>query len=283
MSSISFYNSESINMLLSSGLTTRKSNSIFGSQGYAFSGIDLSTLSSIRNGSYHKLLKSYYEKEDNDGTTADRTNKKDTTTDTASQKLNGAAVRDKAADVVDSVSDLKKTALWEKKSVTDKEGNTTKEYDTDAIYKAVSDFVSNYNSLVEKTGKSDDNSVLRNASSMVSYTKANQSLLKSIGITIGSDNKLSVDAEKFKQSDMAVVKSTFPYSDASWLVILNGNVNTIGSLSNAFPSFVLISVILYVPWSRLSKNTLPSVSVCRTVFSPTFKSRLKFGCFLDVG
>ena len=100
MSSISFYNSESINMLLSSGLTTRKSNSIFGSQGYAFSGIDLSTLSSIRNGSYHKLLKSYYEKEDNDGTTADRTNKKDTTTDTASQKLNGAAVRDKAADVV---------------------------------------------------------------------------------------------------------------------------------------------------------------------------------------
>ena len=140
MSSISFYNSESINMLLSSGSTTRKSNSIFGSQGYSFSGIDLSTLSSIRNGSYHKLLKSYYEKEGNDGTTADRTNKKDTTTDTASQKLNGAAVRDKAADVVDSVSDLKKTALWEKKSVTDKEGNTTKEYDTDAIYNAVTDF-----------------------------------------------------------------------------------------------------------------------------------------------
>ena len=211
MSSISFYNSDSINMLLSSGSMTRKGTSIFGSQGYAFSGIDLSTLSSIRNGSYHKLLKSYYEKENSDGTTADKTNKKDTTADTASQKLNGAAVRDKAADVVDSVSDLKKTALWEKKSVTDKEGNTTKEYNTDAIYKAVSDFVSNYNSLVEKTGKSDDNSVLRNASSMVSYTKANQSLLKSIGITIGSDNKLSVDAEKFKQSD---VKSTFTGSSS---------------------------------------------------------------------
>ena len=209
MSSISFYNSDSINMLLSSGSMTRKGTSIFGSQGYAFSGIDLSTLSSIRNGSYHKLLKSYC-----DGTTADKTNKKDTTADTASQKLNGAAVRDKAADVVDSVSDLKKTALWEKKSVTDKEGNTTKEYNTDAIYKAVSDFVSNYNSLVEKMGKSDDNSVLRNASSMVSYTKANRSLLKSIGITIGSDNKLSVDAEKFKQSDMAVVKSTFTGSSS---------------------------------------------------------------------
>lgn len=114
MSSISFYNSESINMLLSSGLTTRKAT-VFWQSGLRISGIDLSTLSSIRNGSYHKLLKSYYEKEDNDGTTADRTNKKDTTTDTASQKLNGAAVRDKAADVVDSVSDLKKTALWEKR------------------------------------------------------------------------------------------------------------------------------------------------------------------------
>ena len=42
MSSISFYNSESINMLLSSGLTTRKSNSIFGSQGYALSLIHIS-------------------------------------------------------------------------------------------------------------------------------------------------------------------------------------------------------------------------------------------------
>ena len=39
MSSISFYNSESINMLLSSGLTTRKSNSILAVRVTHFQGL----------------------------------------------------------------------------------------------------------------------------------------------------------------------------------------------------------------------------------------------------
>lgn len=214
MSSISFYNSDSISMLLSSG-TARRNTGIFGYQNTnAFSGIDFSTLSSIRNGSYSRLLKAYYAKEDG-GTTTDKTDfKNDSANDTAAQKLNGAAVRDEAADVVDSASELKKSTLWEKKSVTDKEGNTTQEYDTDAIYKAVSGFVSDYNTLIESTGKSADNSVLSRAASMVNYTKANRSLLKDIGITIGSDNKLSVDQKKFEDSNMLIAKSVFSGSNS---------------------------------------------------------------------
>ena len=44
---------------------------------------------------------------------------------------------------------------------------------------------------------------------MVNYTRANADLLKKIGISVGSDNKLTVDEDKLKASDMTVVKSVF--------------------------------------------------------------------------
>ena len=44
---------------------------------------------------------------------------------------------------------------------------------------------------------------------MVSNTKQNENLLKSVGITIGSDNKLKVDEDTFKKADMTSVKSLF--------------------------------------------------------------------------
>lgn len=214
MASISFYTSDSINMLLSSGLN-RKSSGIFSSQTTnMFSGIDFSTLSSIRNGSYHKLLKSYYANVGSDSTSDTGSVKTDNVQDTAAEKLNGAAVRDEAADLVDLAAALRNTSLWEKKSVTDKEGTVAKEYDKEAIYKAVYEFVSGYNMLLDKTAKSNDNSILRTASSMTYYTKANQSLLKDMGITIGSDNRLSIDEDKFKQADMAIAKSAFSGSNS---------------------------------------------------------------------
>lgn len=208
MASISFYTSDSINTLFSS-VSTRKSTGIFSSQTTnIFSGVDFSTLSSIRNGSYHKLLKAYYANVDTDDSTTNAV-KNDTVQDTASEKINSASVRDEAADLVDSATALKSTALWDKKDVTDKDGNVTKEYDKDAIYKAVSEFVSDYNTLLDTAAKSNNNSILRTASSMTYYTKANESLLKKIGITIGSDNKLSVDKTKFDKAEVSVVKSAF--------------------------------------------------------------------------
>ena len=92
---------------------------------------------------------------------------------------------------------------------TDKDGNIAKEYDTDKIAKAVSSFVKDYNSLVSSTADSSSRYVLNSASNMVNYTRANADLLKKIGISVGSDNKLTVDEDKLKASDMAVVKSVF--------------------------------------------------------------------------
>ena len=47
-----------------------------------------------------------------------------------------------------------------------------RKYDKDAIYKAVSSYVKDYNLLVDSAGNSESSSVLRTASSMVNYTKS---------------------------------------------------------------------------------------------------------------
>jgi flagellar capping protein FliD len=118
-------------------------------------------------------------------------------------------VRDNAADLSDSVDALNKSSLWQKKETTDKDGNKTTGYDTDAIYKAVKSYVDNYNTMISSTGNSSDNTVLRSATTAVSTTKANKSLLADIGISIGSDNKLTIDEDDFKAANMTTVKSLF--------------------------------------------------------------------------
>lgn len=196
------YNSSSISSLFSS-LNNSSSNNYM-------SGINYADYNSIRNGSYRKLVKAYYAKES--GTSSSNsTSKTDSTTDktTSSQKVNAATVRDSASNLVNDVKEFSSDKLWKKTTTTDKDGVTSTDYDKDAIYKAVSSFAKDYNSLVSASGNSSDNSVLRTSSTMVAYTKANKNLLSKVGITVGSDNKLTVDEDKFKSADMTTVKSLF--------------------------------------------------------------------------
>ena len=191
--SINAYNASTISALFA-GLNNSSSGT---SLSY---GIDFTTYNSIKNGSYSKLMRKYY------------SNKASESTDGATANKNTGKVqsnRDNAASLVDSASELKKYSLWSKVDKTDKDGNTAKEYDTDKIAKAVSSFVKNYNSLVSSTADSSSRYVLNSASNMVNYTRVNADLLKKIGISVGSDNKLTVDEDKLKASDMAVVKSVF--------------------------------------------------------------------------
>ena len=201
--SINAYNASTISALFA-GLNNSSSGT---SLSY---GIDFTTYNSIKNGSYSKLMRKYYSNqasESTDGAAANKNTGKVQNIDI--QKNNATVNRDNAASLVDSASELKKYSLWSKVDKTDKDGNTAKEYDTDKIAKAVSSFVKNYNSLVSSTADSSSRYVLNSASNMVNYTRANADLLKKIGISVSSDNKLTVDEDKLKTSDMAVVKSVF--------------------------------------------------------------------------
>ena len=201
--SINAYNASTISALFA-GLNNSSSGT---SLSY---GIDFTTYNSIKNGSYSKLMRKYYSNqasESTNGATANKNTGKVHSIDI--QKNNATVNRDNAASLVDSASELKKYSLWSKVDRTDKDGNTAKEYDTHKIAKAVSSFVKDYNSLVSSTADSSSRYVLNSASNMVNYTRANADLLKKIGISVGSDNKLTVDEDKLKASDMAVVKSVF--------------------------------------------------------------------------
>ena len=131
-------------------------------------GLDLNTLSSIRNGSYRKLLNAYYDK--TGGNSDAVSSLAGSETELSKTKVNAANVRDEASALSNAVEELNKSDLWKKKKVTAEDGSVTEEYDKDAIYKAVSSYAEEYNLLIDGTGNSENTSILRTASNMVSYT-----------------------------------------------------------------------------------------------------------------
>lgn len=174
----------------------------------------LSDYSSIRNGSYGKLLKAYYNNVDNDAIkSAYNSAVKNSNTSTASDS--SATIKELQSTTDDLTASAKNLytpgskSVFNKKSVTDENGNTSQQYDTDAIYKNVKNFVDDYNSVIEAADKSADSKVQNSVLGMINYTKMETNMLGKLGITIGSDYQMSIDEDTFKKSDMSVAKSLF--------------------------------------------------------------------------
>lgn len=167
----------------------------------------LSQYASITNGSYYKLLKAYYEKNGTNSSAADNQE--------ATSQL--AVIKDDAKALSQSSEALYQTgkdSVFNKKAVTVTDpatGSETSgyEYDMDSIYKAVKSFADDYNSVLDSSGDAENTAILHSAKNMTQVTKANEKLLSGIGITIGSDNKLTIDEEIFKTSDVSTIKTLF--------------------------------------------------------------------------
>ena len=151
----------------------------------------LADYASIRNGSYGKLLKSYYNKQDEEKNTAK--------TEENNKQL--VSVKSEADELKKTMSELMNKKLYEK--------NEKGEYDWDKITEAVKKFVDDYNDIIDKVGSSDDKSVLRNGVWMTGATRANDDLLADLGITVGGDNKLTFKAEDLKEAHMSTIKHMF--------------------------------------------------------------------------
>ncbi len=198
----------------------------------------LSDYASIKNGSYGKLMKSYYGKDSTAASTSTKTSSSSiSTAKDSNQTLSNV---ESAAESLKSSADKLLTtgnkSLFNQKDITTKDENgvekTTKGYDTDAIYKAVSTFVTDYNNMLAKGGESNATSITGKISSLTNMTKANQNSLSKVGITIGENGKLSVDESTFKKAEMSSVKSlfngtgSFGYqvsAQASWIDFAAGN------------------------------------------------------------
>lgn len=171
----------------------------------------LSDYNSIRSGSYGKLLKTYYGGNEklNSTESASVKSKNNIAQDSNTQL---AATRDAAKKLKESTSKLTTTgkdSLFNKKDIKQEDGTTREDYDTDAIYSAVSDFVKNYNAMIEAADNSNLTSISNKGNGMTSLTGVMSKSLAKVGITVGIDNKLSIDEKTFKAADMSRVKSLF--------------------------------------------------------------------------
>lgn len=172
----------------------------------------LSDYYSIRNGSYKKLLTAYYNKygtEDNK--TTSKTSYASNSTSSDSSKTLAAAKSDSSKLTESTQALLQKgsKSLFNKVTQTDKEGNTTTDYDRDKIYDSLKSFVDNYNTVIDSADNINTSSILRSISGMTSTTKSNEKMLAQIGITINSDNTLSINQDTVKSADVEKIKSLF--------------------------------------------------------------------------
>lgn len=203
MVGISNYDSNSIGMLfsgISGGAGQRGMSDMLG--------INYADYATIRGGSYFKLMRAYYSDSDAASKIVPKnstsTSKEDTKT---LAKIENAS--DNLKEAADALLDKGSKSVFKQVTTTDESGKTTKGYDTDAIYKKVDAFVKSYNSLISSAADANSSGILGSVSSMVRSTEANEKMLDKFGITIGEDNRLSLDEDTFKKADMNLVKSMF--------------------------------------------------------------------------
>ena len=163
--------------------------------------------SMIKSGAYKKLLTAYYktQKDSSDSSSADKTTNQKETEISAKNVTKYATVKSDASDLKTAAEALVKSSLYKEKN--DTEGNVT--YNRDGIKDAMEKYVKAYNSFVDSSSEVDSTGVLNKALSVVKSTAANQSALKEVGITIGKDNKLSLDTEKLAGADVSKIKNLF--------------------------------------------------------------------------
>lgn len=139
----------------------------------------LSDYASIKNGSYGKMMKSYYAKvkdaeEEEDGSkSGSKTKEKDAASASAARKFYETATGMNALDY--SADNI------------------------DELYDKVSAFVKDYNSMMKAASKSNNSAVKAQADALNDYTYQNYKLFSKVGITMNADRTLSIDEDTFKK------------------------------------------------------------------------------------
>ncbi|MBQ9766426.1 MAG: hypothetical protein IJW18_09560, partial [Lachnospiraceae bacterium] len=158
----------------------------------------LGEYANIKNGSYGKLLKAYYAKQEKEESAVSEETSKEI-----------ALFKNDADDLKKAMLSIMDEELYEKKEIKDKDGNVTKDYDKDAIVSAMKEYVKTYNDMVDRVANSDNKNVLRNGVWMTKATSVNEGLLSEVGIAIGEGNKLKLDEETLREASMTDLKSIF--------------------------------------------------------------------------
>ena len=176
-----------------------------GSSTSSADGVDLTSYMSIKNGSYRRLLKNYY--------SSQKAEAKSTVGDTGATLTKIRSAADNLQKKSDTLSSDK---LWDTtESVDEGTGKVTETLtNPEALVKAVKEFADAYNKTIDAAAGSETKAVLRSGGWMDNMSRKNGRLLNEVGITIGSDGKLSVDEDELKKANVTTLKSLFKGVDS---------------------------------------------------------------------
>lgn len=192
-------------------------NSIFGS-GSSNSSTNLYSLfserASIKNGTYKRLLKSYFSTvNDSNGTTSAKKNRSSSniidellrekmypTVSKDTQEAN-SNLTSGLSSLQSSVSTLQKSSTYE-----DTENGSTA---ADKVVSAMKSYVTNYNNVVTASKSSTLTNKTAYVANMMSTTSKNANDLAEIGVTLKQDGTLQLDETKLKNADLSKVQKLF--------------------------------------------------------------------------
>lgn len=173
----------------------------------------LSDYASIKNGSYGKLMKSYY------GTRPDAakaiSGKKDNASNVLDKILEekknpkvSKDVQEANANLTTGLSSLKTSVstLQKSKTYTDTENGQSA---TDKVVSAMKAYVSDYNDVVNASKGSTLTGKTAYVKNMMNSTSANADNLSEIGVTINQDGTLELNAAKLKEAGISKVQKLF--------------------------------------------------------------------------
>lgn len=178
-----------------------------------FSGLSsmLSDYASIKNGSYGKLMKSYYNIKNDTSVSGTGSGSKTTLEKILEQRQNPAVSKEVSnanAALSQGISDLSSSVRTLQKDST-YEAAAAGQSDQDKVVSAVKNFVNDYNDVVSSAKKSTNASLTSNVASMMKSTTENKNALAEIGVTVNRDGTVSLNEKKLKSADSSKVQELF--------------------------------------------------------------------------
>lgn len=173
-------------------------NTFFGSSGNSGSSLvsSLGDLQMIRSGVYKKAMKSLYAA-------------KKSSMDTSSSNAESIKESD-TADSKTSLSNLKSSAQKLYQAANDlKSANYSSDAKPEDLLGKAKNFVEQYNNTLNTTKNMNSYSILQTAVWSTEQMNMSEKLLNKVGISIGENNTLSIDEEKFKEAKMTDLKALF--------------------------------------------------------------------------
>jgi len=152
----------------------------------------------IKNGTYKRLLKSYYEKYNADGTAKTDTSSSNKTTSSSKSVYASATNSAKAlTNVSDKASELQSAAT--------KLANSKDE----VTLESVKSLVSAYNATLDATAKVTASSVIQKVDWVQDLGLQNKDALAEVGITFDSENRMQLDEIRFQGIEVKSAQKVF--------------------------------------------------------------------------